>query len=135
MWTQTQKFSRSKGFKFVPWLISMWGIRKCHHFNPKLPTSAIASTFTEYLNYILYGTQNGKIKQIEVIKFVTSLILKRSIWKCQYFYPELPTFAFANSFTLYLIYVLYGPQNGRIKQIGVKNQIDVIITKPFLFLH
>ena len=77
----TSKFSRFKGLKFVPWLISMWGIRKCHHFNPKLPTLAIASSFTAYLIYVLYGAQNGKIKQIEAIKFVPRLILKRGIRK------------------------------------------------------
>ena len=60
------KSSRFKWFKFVPSLISMWGIRKCHHFNPKLPTFVITSSFTAYLNYVLYGTQNGRIKQIGV---------------------------------------------------------------------
>ena len=64
----TAKFSRLKKFKFVHRLILMWGIRKCHHFNPKLPTFAIASSFTAYLIYILYGSQNGKIKQIVLKK-------------------------------------------------------------------
>ena len=41
--------------------------------------------------------------------------------------PKLPTFAVANSFNAYLIYVLYEPLNDRIKQIGAKKQIDIII--------
>ena len=40
---------------------------------------ATASNFTAYLFYVLYGPQNGKIKQIEVIKFVSRLILKPGI--------------------------------------------------------
>ena len=61
MGRETAKFSRFKGFKFAPWLISMWEIET------KLPTFAIAITFTAYLTYILYGPQYGEIKQIEVI--------------------------------------------------------------------
>ena len=65
--------------------------------------------------YVLYGPRNGKTNQIEVIEFVPRLILKRGIRKCQYFDPKLSTFAVANSFPAYLIYVLYGPENGTIK--------------------
>ena len=61
------KFSTLKWFKFVPRLISMWGIRKCYHFNSKLPTFTIASSYTEYFIYVLYGAQDGKVKQIEAI--------------------------------------------------------------------
>ena len=81
------------------------------------------------------GPDTAKLKGF---KFVPRLILKRGIRKCQYFDPKLPTFAVANSFTAYLIYVLYGTQNGKIKQIGVKNQINSINFynyKTFLFLH
>ena len=91
MYPDMVKFSRLKWFKFVPRLISMWGIRKCHHFDPKLPTFAIANSFTVFLIYALYGSQNGKIKQIEGVKFVPRLMLKRGIRKCQYFDPKLPT--------------------------------------------
>ena len=35
---------------------------------------AIASSFTSYLIYVLYWPQNGKIEQIEVIKFVPRLV-------------------------------------------------------------
>ena len=63
----TAKFSKLKWFKFVPRLISMWGIRKCNRFNPKLPTFAIVISFTTYIIYVLYGSQKCKIKQIEVI--------------------------------------------------------------------
>ena len=59
---------------------------------------AIASSFTEYLIYVLYAPHNRKIKQIEVIKFVPNLILKRGTRKCQYFDPKLPRLAVANSF-------------------------------------
>ena len=61
------KFSRLKWFKFVPRLISMLEIRKCYHFNPKLPTFAVASSFTAFLIYVLYGPQNGKTEKIKVI--------------------------------------------------------------------
>ena len=123
----TAKFRRFKWFKFVPRLISMWGIRKCHHFNPKLPTVAIASIFTAYLIYVLYGPQYGKIKQIEVIKFDPRLILKRGIRKCQYFYPKLPTFAFAYSlphisFTYYM-----DPKTAKLSRLELK--------KRFIFLY
>ena len=80
--------------------------------------------------------KNGKIKQIEWFKFVPRLILKWRIRKFQYFDPKLPTFAFSNSFTEHLIYVLNRTQNGRIMQIGVKKQIDLIIFyhyETFLF--
>ena len=58
---------------------------------------------------VLYG-----FKQIKVFKFVPRLILKQGIRKRQYFDPKLPMFAVANSFTAYLIYLQYGPQNKRI---------------------
>ena len=122
MYPKTEKLRRLARFKFVPRLVSMWGIRKYLYLNPKLTTFAIASRFTAYLIYVLYGLQNGKIKQIEVITFVSRLILKWEIKKCQYFDP---TFAVANSFTAYLIYVLYWAQKVRIKKTGVKNQIDI----------
>ena len=80
--------------------------------------------------------KNGKIKQIELINFVPRLILKWGIKKSKYFDPKLPMFAIANSFTKYLIYVLYWPINGRTKQTGVKIQIDIIIRyqyKTFFF--
>ena len=54
------------------------------------------------------------------------------------FNPKLPTFAIASSYTEDFIYVLYRTQNGKIKQIGVKNQIDSIIIyhyKTFLTSH
>ena len=60
----TAKFSRFKWFKFVLRIISIGGIRKCHHFNPKLPMVASASSFTTYLIYVLYGPQYGQNKQI-----------------------------------------------------------------------
>ena len=41
---ETAKFSRLKWSKFVSRLISMWGVRKCNHFNPKLPTFIIANS-------------------------------------------------------------------------------------------
>ena len=82
---------------------------RCREFETKLHTFAIASSFTVHLIYVLYGPQYGKIKQIEVIKFVPRLILKQGIRKCQYFDPKLPMLAIANSFTAYLICVLYGP--------------------------
>ena len=128
----TAKLCRFKWFSFVPRLISMWGIRKCHHFNPKLATFDIAISFTAYFVYVLYGPQNGKIKQIKVIKFVLRLILKRGIRRCQYFYPKLPMFAVAKIFTTYLIYVLYGPQNGKTMQIGVKTQNICYYYETFL---
>ena len=80
--------------------------------------------------YVLYESQNGKIKQVGVIA-------ARLILKCQYFDAKLPTFAVVNSFTEYLIYVLNGTHNGKIKQIEAKIQIDYIIIyhyKTCLFL-
>ena len=56
----TAKFSKFKWFKFVPRLISMWGIRKCHHFNPKLSTFAIANSFTAFFIYVLYWPKQRK---------------------------------------------------------------------------
>ena len=114
----------------------MWEILRCHYFNPKLPTFIIASSFTAYLIYVLYGPKNGIIKQIEVIKLVLRLILKRGIKKSQYFDPKLSMFAVVNNCTAYLICVLY--KNCRIKQIGGQNQIDIIIIchyETFLFLQ
>ena len=69
IWTQTRQnlADLSDLSLSVPRLISMWGIRKSHHFNSELPTFAIVSSFTAYLIYVLYGPQNGKIKQIELI--------------------------------------------------------------------
>ena len=58
--SDTAKFSIFKGFKFVPRLISMWGIKKYHHLIPKQPTFDIASSFTANLIYVLYGPKNGR---------------------------------------------------------------------------
>jgi len=78
-----------------------------------------------------------KFSRLEGFKFIPRLILKWGIRKCQYFDPKLPTSAVANNFAVYLICVLYGAKNGRNKQIGVKNQIDMITIYQyitFLFL-
>ena len=50
----------------------MWGIRNFNHFNSKLPAYVIVNSLTTYLIYVLYGPQNGKIKQIGI---KTKLIL------------------------------------------------------------
>jgi len=42
-------------------------------------------------------------------------------------------FAVANSFTEYIIYVLYGTLNGKIKQIQFKNQIDLSLFIIMIF--
>ena len=48
------------------------------------------------------------------------------------FETKLPMSAIASSFTVYFIYVLYGPQNGRIKLLGVESQIDVILISRYV---
>ena len=78
---------------------------RCGEFKTQLPTLAIVNSFTAYIIYVLYGPQYGKIKQLEVIKFVPGLILKLGFRKCQYFDPKLCMFAVANSLP-HLIYVL-----------------------------
>ena len=71
----TTKFSRLKRFKFVPRLILRLGIQKYQHFDPKLPTFAIASSYTVYLINVLYGAQNGIIEQIGVKKQIDIIII------------------------------------------------------------
>ena len=96
---------------------------------------AIASGFTAYLIYVLYGPQYGKIKQIEVIKFVSRLILKRGIKECQYFDPKLSTFAVVNSlphisFTYYM-----DPKTAKFSRLDLKTRfIYTIISLQNFFV-
>ena len=68
---KTAKLSR---LKFVPLLIMKWRIRKCQYFDPKLPTFAVANSYTKHLIYVLIGTQNSKIKQIGAKKQINFII-------------------------------------------------------------
>ena len=62
--SDTAKFSRLKWFKFVHRLISMWGIRKCNLFNPKLPIFAIASSFFAYIIYCM-DSKTAKLSRLK----------------------------------------------------------------------
>ena len=51
---KTTKLSRLKLSKFESKLILIWGIRKCHPFDPKLHKSAVANSFSPHIFFKYY---------------------------------------------------------------------------------
>ena len=56
----------------------------------------------------------AKFSRLKWFKFVSRLILMWEIQKCNSSNLKLPLFAIAISFTANIIYVLYGPQKGKL---------------------